>query len=186
MPYKNKEDRNAHHRMRTATDPEFRDKHNTQGKEWAGKNPEKVKEKNRRIYNGYSEEKLKERAAGSALWRTLNPGKTEEFNEQRKIRVLSYYGRNGTLQCCGENCVVCDPDMLSIDHIENDGAKDRKTRGTGNSLYLALEKEGYPAGFQTLCHNHQWKKEILRRKELRTQKAEAKFASLKSLESTLI
>jgi hypothetical protein len=28
-----------------------------------------------------------------------------------------------------------------------------------------LRREGYPAGSQTLRHNHQWKKEILRRHE---------------------
>jgi hypothetical protein len=59
--------------------------------------------------------------------------------------------------------------MLSLDHVNNDGSKDRK-RGTGNNLYLSVEREKYPDGFQTLCHNHQWKKEIMRRRELRAQK----------------
>jgi len=30
---------------------------------------------------------------------------------------------------------------------------------------MKLKRDGYPEGLQTLCHNHQWKKEILRRRE---------------------
>ena len=179
MPYKNKEDRNENHKKRTEEEPEYREKHNARNKEWAKNNPEKVKAKNNRLYSNYTDAKMKERAVATKLWRILNPGKTEAFNAQRKIRVLSRYGKGGLPVCCWEGCTVCDPDMLSIDHILNDGAEDRDTRGTGNTLYLNLEKEGFPEGFQTLCHNHQWKKEILRRKSLRVRNAKEKLASLK-------
>jgi hypothetical protein len=182
MPYKNKEDRNANHKKRMAEDPEYRVKHNARNKVWAKSNPEKVKAKNTRLYKKLTAKKMLKRAIYTKLWRVLNPGKTEEFNAQRKLRVLAHYGKHGKVQCCWKNCTVCDPDMLSIDHINNDGAKDRDTRRTGNSLYLSLEKDKYPKGFQTLCHNHQWKKEILRRKSLRMQNAEKKLASL-SLEA---
>jgi hypothetical protein len=178
MPYKNKADRNAHHKQRMLEDSEYKKKHNSKNKEWADKNPNKVQDKNKRLYSTYTEKQMKDRAVYTKLWRTLNPGKIEAFNEQRKVKVLSYYGKDKTLQCCWEGCSICDPDMLSIDHVNNDGAKDRKTRRTGNSLYLSLEKDGYPEGFQTLCHNHQWKKEILRRKSLRMQKAKERLSSL--------
>jgi len=91
---------------------------------------------------------------------------SRKSSERRKIRILTYYGKRGKLQCCWRGCTVCDPDMLSIDHKNNDGATDRKTGydGCGSGLYRKLEREGYPDGFQTLCHNHQWKKEILRRR----------------------
>jgi hypothetical protein len=116
----------------------------------------------------FTEEQLKKRAEYCSLWRKENYEKVRTFNEKRKIRVLTFYGNNGKLQCCWRSCTVCDPDMLSIDHLQNDGAKDRDKRGTGNNIYLALEKERYPDGFQTLCHNHQWKKEILRRRNKTT------------------
>ena len=35
--------------------------------------------------------------------------------------------------------------------------------------YKARRKAGFPDGFQTLCHNHQWKKELMRRREQREQ-----------------
>jgi hypothetical protein len=60
--------------------------------------------------------------------------------------------------------------MLSLDHINNDGALDRKngSRGGGGiATYQRVRKQGFPDGFQTLCHNHQWKKELMRRRELR-------------------
>jgi hypothetical protein len=186
MPYKNQADRRANHAKRMASEPEYRTRHNAKNKVWADANPNKVKLKNQRLYQGLSEEKMQERAVNSALWTVLNPSKIEEFNKQRKIRVLSHYSGKETPQCTWEDCTVCDLDMLSIDHIANDGQADRSTRGTGNSLYRALEKEGFPEGFQTLCHNHQWKKEILRRRELRMQREKEKRASLTNLESTVI
>jgi hypothetical protein len=188
MPYKNKEDRNANHAKRMA-DPEYHSKHNSKNKTWSDANPDKVHRKNQALYSSYTPEQMQERAKRTAEWRVLNPGKVEAFNEQRKIRVLAHYSGKGTVQCAWEGCTVCDLDMLSIDHVNNDGAKDRGSsdrRRTGSALYLALEKEGYPEGFQTLCHNHQWKKEIVRRRELRIRTAEEKLVSLKTLESNTI
>jgi hypothetical protein len=103
-------------------------------------------------------------------YKQRNPDKAAESSFQRKIRVLSHYGPSGALQCCWKSCEVCDPDMLSLDHINNDGAKDRKARSSGDNMYRLLEQDGYPEGFQTLCYNHQWKKEILRRTESRVRK----------------
>jgi hypothetical protein len=92
-------------------------------------------------------------------------------DEKRKIRVLTHYGPSGVLRCCWVDCSVVDSDMLSIDHVNNDGATARKTgyNGCGTGLYRTLEKLDYPEGYQTLCHNHQWKKEIMRRRSLRAQ-----------------
>jgi hypothetical protein len=179
MPYKNREDRNANHAKRMATDTEYHSKHNSKNKEWADANPGKVKIKNQRLYQGLTPKQMKERAEYTAAWRVLNPTIVPASNERRKLRVLTHYSGKEIAQCSWEGCAVCDLDMLSIDHVNNDGFKDRDTRRTGNSLYLSLEQDGYPEGFQTLCHNHQWKKEIVRRREARIRKAEEKLASLK-------
>lgn len=58
---------------------------------------------------------------------------------------------------------IFDIDMLTVD---NNGAQDRLTgRGyTGVALYGLLKREGFPLGFQTLCCNHQNKKELERRR----------------------
>ena len=96
----------------------------------------------------------------------------EKYNVSRsksrlesKIEVLSHYGPNGTLGCCWEGCTVVDPDMLSLDHENNNGNVARQgTYKGGVSFYMKVKRDGYPIGLATLCHNHQWKKEILRRR----------------------
>ena len=92
-------------------------------------------------------------------------------NRKIKNRVLTHYGKRNKLCCSWKNCVVSDLDMLSIDHIKDNGANHRsrltkgKYRGGGGlNFYKWLERNNFPSGNQTLCHNHQWKKEILRRK----------------------
>jgi hypothetical protein len=57
--------------------------------------------------------------------------------------------------------------MLSIDHAENNGAEERRNNksNAGITFYAKLKSLGFPVGYQTLCHNHQWKKELMRRRE---------------------
>ncbi len=85
-----------------------------------------------------------------------------------KIEVLTHYGPDTYPNCSWENCDVTDIDMLTIDHIDNSGANDRRgiTAKGGITFYARLKRAGYPQGFQTLCHNHQWKKEITLRRAL--------------------
>jgi hypothetical protein len=112
--------------------------------------------------------KNKERhKATRAAWRSANRQKDREWNVKNraevKLEVLSHYGPDGKVQCSWNGCTVIDPDMLSLDHVNNDGCND--SRGTGSRLYQKLKNEQFPSGFQTLCHNHQWKKELMRRRE---------------------
>jgi hypothetical protein len=80
-----------------------------------------------------------------------------------KIIVLSHYGKGGKLQCCWPDCEVNDIDVLTIDHINNQGAKRRRQgQRSGDVLYRQLKRKKYPKGYQTLCMNHQYKKEIVR------------------------
>jgi hypothetical protein len=53
--------------------------------------------------------------------------------------------------------------MLSLDHVNNNGAEERKSiPGPSTSIYYRVKKQGFPEGYQTLCMNHQWKKELER------------------------
>ena len=82
-----------------------------------------------------------------------------------KLKVLAHYGKRRTAVCCWPGCGESDPDMLTIDHVNDDGAEDRRqTRLGGKTLYSRLHSEDWPSGYQTLCWGHQWKKEILRRR----------------------
>lgn len=91
-----------------------------------------------------------------------------EYAVEIKLEVLSHYGPSGSLQCSWPDCTITDPDMLTLDHVDNDGASHRKMKPglTGHKLYSLLRSSGFPAGYQTLCWNHNSKKEIMRRKEM--------------------
>jgi len=83
-------------------------------------------------------------------------------NQELKKEVLTHYGKNGKLQCCWDGCVVDDLDVLSLDHLADDGAEHRKHIGT--RIYRWAKSHGFPPVLQTLCMNHQWKKELTRRR----------------------
>jgi hypothetical protein len=80
-----------------------------------------------------------------------------------KVEVFTQYGPNREVRCSWVGCTITDLDMLSLDHISDNGAEERK-RGqpSGKNLYRKLKKEGFPTGFQTLCMNHQHKKMQMR------------------------
>jgi hypothetical protein len=99
----------------------------------------------------------------SRTWRKDRP--KENAETQRlwalgiKVKVFTHYGPNKEVRCSWEGCMVTDLDMLSLDHINNDGAQQRKSGfPSGKNLYRKLMNDGYPAGFQTMCMNHQHKK----------------------------
>lgn len=82
-----------------------------------------------------------------------------------KLLVLSHYGKRGQLQCCWKGCLVKDVDVLTLDHLHDNGGQHRKAGfGSGWIAYAQLMKQQFPSGFQTLCANHQMKKELLRRR----------------------
>lgn len=84
------------------------------------------------------------------------------WKRQRKIEVLTKYSQGGNLCCSWPGCKIYDPDMLTLDHINDDGAAHRKKFGGGDKIYLMVKKLGFPKtlSLQTLCWNHQWKKRI--------------------------
>ena len=104
----------------------------------------------------------------------VNREKAKRRKDQ-KLKVLTHYGKDGNCQCCWDGCQETDPDVLSIDHVENNGAAERKeltknqkstTRnGGGHRFYQYLKRNQFPSGYQTLCMNHQWKKELIRRRD---------------------
>lgn len=94
-------------------------------------------------------------------------GRKGQIRQRRiKTEVLTYYGCQSELQCAWPECKVTDLDMLTLDHIANDGAEHRRQytktgRGGGAILYDTLIRQGFPKGYQTLCANHNLKKHIM-------------------------
>jgi hypothetical protein len=99
------------------------------------KNPEYV-EKQKLLQKKYYEENKEKVKA-----------KQRERNKKVRLDVLEHYG--GKCECCGESRY----EFLSIDHINNDGKKDREIAGVGTSFYYWVIKEKYPGNLRILCHN---------------------------------
>lgn len=100
----------------------------------------------------YQKNKDKHREWNKA-WAKRNPDRRKELNHKytvaRRMKVLSHYS-NGSMECacCGEN----ELNFLTIDHINNDGYKTRRTI-RGARMYSWIIKNNYPAVFQVLCYN---------------------------------
>ena len=84
----------------------------------------------------------------------------KKLKDIRKAEVLTHYG-NGKLVCV--RCGFDDIRALSIDHINGNGAEERRRLGVVHgrvNFYCWLQHEGYPDGYQTLCFNCQMIKKI--------------------------
>jgi hypothetical protein len=66
-----------------------------------------------------------------------------------RAQVFAHYGQ--ACACCGRS------DQLTIDHVNGDGDTHRrelfgKSRAGGVRFYAWLVRQGFPPGYQTLCH----------------------------------
>lgn len=76
--------------------------------------------------------------------------KGAEFRRAERRMALMHYGNgNPSCECCGETV----EEFLCLDHIDNDGKKERELFGGGISYYTSLRKRGYPKIVRILCHN---------------------------------
>lgn len=75
---------------------------------------------------------------------------------QARERVLFHYS-DGKM-CCS-NCRYDDIKALTIDHLDNNEARHRKDRTWAN-IFIYLERNDYPNGYQVLCMNCNWIKHL--------------------------
>lgn len=69
---------------------------------------------------------------------------------QLRLQSLRHYGGNPpSCACCGET----ELEFLSIDHKNGGGGKHRKQVGSGVTFHYWLRRNGFPNGYQILCHN---------------------------------
>ena len=94
-----------------------------------------------------------------------------QWRANQKKAAFTLYGPNHETRCAWGGCLVNDVDMLSLDHVKNDGRKHRNKHAThrgGIQFYTWLlqeAKKGRLHDIQVLCLNHNMKKEILRVRE---------------------
>jgi len=118
-------------------------------KEWSAHNPDKVKQY-RKKYKASHKEELK-MAAKDYYQRTKEHQNAYGKQRRKKIReqVLGHYGNKCAY--CGET----EYRFLAIDHINNDGAAQRKVLGQAkcSGFYEWIIDNNYPKDLQVLCHN---------------------------------
>lgn len=170
--YKQRERENdKRYRQRCKQSPEYvvknREYHTNYMKQWREQNPQRdldisriVNAKRKEYMQEYfqkNKERLKDRKKQYYLenkdyfikknreWYQLNKSKISLKTQIKRRLVLEHYGNK--CNCCGESTLQ----FLAIDHINNDGYLERKTRTI--QIFEYLIRNNYPSGFQVLCHN---------------------------------
>lgn len=144
---------------------------------WREKNKEKTRTAAREHYQKNKIEILRRRRELDRQRRATNPAYREKqrlkgqkeylkrkeeapdryrlWKEQLRRDIFNAYGNKCV--CCGET----ERKFLTIDHVNNDGNKERarsksellRRRGGGVHIYSRIRKEGYPATYRVLCWN---------------------------------
>ena len=138
----NKKERKEYDRIRYL---ENREKLIGQSIDWKKRNPEKAKNSLNK-YRKIHKKDINRRA--SIRGKKSNWKWQREYRKRLKLDVLIHYGGNPPkCACCGELIYK----FLTIDHINNDGYKTRKT--IGKNIWLWLKTHNFPEGYQVLCFN---------------------------------
>ena len=133
-------------------------------RKWVAANLEHVREKARETAK---RQRIRHKEKLNAKWRLYYQNgfnlRKRYMNEALKLEIMSAYGPGGQPKCT--HCLISDIDVLTVDHINNDGADERKKlKISGAYFYKHLRSRGYPSGYQTLCMNCNLKKEINHRR----------------------
>ena len=99
-----------------------------------------------------------ERKENNRLWKIRNHERLYRMSRKlymiRKVAVLTHYSNTPYPKCV--RCSETDVRVLTIDHINGGGWRERQANGT--RVYDRLFKAGFPSGYQTLCMNDQLRK----------------------------
>jgi hypothetical protein len=132
-----KDRKNERRRARRRLRPDFVERPRVYTKEWKLQHPGEY-EKIVKDWKKSHYEKNKEILLDQMHNRVVN----------LRLEVLYWYS-DGKMKC--EQCGESRYEFLAIDHINNDGTKDRKEH-KGN-IVLHIIRSGFPNGYQVLCHN---------------------------------
>lgn len=118
------------------------------------------KEKNRiwykRWYEKNKDEARRTKRENMRRYRAENPDKYREQSRKAKRKIKA-----AVFDMYGRECAMCGFDdirALSLDHVLNNGSKERAKLGERGVYYRALE--GHPEEYQTLCMNCQFIKRV--------------------------
>jgi hypothetical protein len=111
----------------------------------------------RRAYYRARQATYRETAKFRESWEASLPARRAyeaAYRSRWKFDAMSGYSPDGLPKCgC---CGISQIDFLTIDHVNNDGHIERKSKrhaASGNSLYRRIVKENWPSNYQVLCFN---------------------------------
>ena len=92
------------------------------------------------------------RINGNPIFKQKNKERDKIRRDKIKYDIINHYG--GKCACCGEDT----KEFLSIDHINNDGGRHRKSLHScykvgGSSFYQWIKNNHFPKDLQILCFN---------------------------------
>lgn len=118
--------------------------------------------------------------AKNRAWYAANPkarANRSKYHQERKIearlKAFAHYGPDGKAACC--RCGIADPDVLTLDHVNDDGASHRKMDKQAKALCFWVAKKGFPDGFRTLCLNCNYKKHLVNVRKRTAEKIESLY-----------
>lgn len=126
------------------------------------RNRERIREAQRRWYANLPEDKKRARRAASRAYyrknkgwiRVVNSAWSAQWYRNLKAQVFAKYGTV---------CAYCQQDdyyQLEIDHIDEDGKKDRKLQWEPSKWFQLLAESPKRRGLQTLCQTCNKKKSM--------------------------
>ena len=133
---KHKKDISEKRKEKYRNDPSLRERDTRRTLEWRKKNPEKF-----RSYEIKATSRTSKRVR-------------EKRKRERLIVFNHYCGGKIECACCGEKVI----ELLTMDHVDNDGKEHRLKDKRAFNISLWLIKNNFPNGFQVLCFSCNWGK----------------------------
>ncbi len=108
------------------------------------------------LYETYCREciELKRSETSTQQKRDYQRLRAKQLRDKLRKEILDGYGN----KCA--HCKSPDVRVLSIDHVNNDGIKDRQISTSPYVLYKKIVKANFPSNYQLLCRNCNWLKHL--------------------------
>jgi hypothetical protein len=118
------------------------------------KHADRRRQEKRDHYASLTSDQVARHRSHGREWRAANQEKARESVRQSALRlrlkVLGHYsGGHMKCACCAESAL----EFLALDHIYGGGGRERRALGGGGRQFRHLVAQGFPPGYQVLCHN---------------------------------
>ena len=121
--------------------------------DWVKNNPEKARQRYKKWYEENKDHARKMKRERMREYRAANPEKYKEQSRKAKAKL-----KQKVFDMYGDICALCgftDKRALTLDHIQNNGAAERKKIGERGVYYRAIE-EYRPLEYRIICMNCQF------------------------------